>query len=245
MKKTYFASDVHLGFPNLKESRSREIKFGEWLDFISADVNELYLLGDIFDYWFEYKKVVPRGYTRIIGRIAQLTDRGIPVHYFTGNHDLWVSDYLPKEAGVILHRSHYITQISGKKFYLAHGDGLGKGDYSYKFLKWIFTNRVLRFLYAGLHPNITMRLAHAWSNKSRRAKGLVAEDFGSREEIILEFAKKIEAKEHHDYYIFGHRHVPYSTEIGNGISQFVHLGDWLTNFSYAVFDGEKFELKSF
>jgi len=244
-KKIYFVSDVHLGFPDLKASRSRELKFGKWLDYISQDVEELFLLGDIFDYWFEYKRVVPRGFSRIIGRIAQLTDKGIPVHYFTGNHDMWITDYLPTEAGVILHRSPYKTELHGKKFYLAHGDGLGKGERGKKTLKWIFSNRILRWLYAGLHPNFTIRIAHKWSNKSRYSKGIITEQFGEKKELLFEFAQQNEDKEHFDFYIFGHRHRPLDINVGNAGSRFINLGDWLTNFSYAVFDGENFEIMWF
>ena len=244
-KNIYFASDVHLGFPNLQDSRERELRFARWLDFINKDVEELYLLGDIFDYWFEYKKVVPRGFTRIIGRIAQLTDRGIPVHYFTGNHDLWVSNYLPEEAGVILHRGVYTTQLHGKSFYMTHGDGHEKGIGGDQFLKRIFTNRFLRWLYAGLHPNLTIRLAHAWSNKSRYSKGIVAEEFDEEKEVLLNYAKKLEKEKHFDFYVFGHRHYPLDIPIDNTGSRFINLGDWLTNFTYAVFDGNVFEIKIF
>jgi len=242
-KKIYFASDAHLGFPNLKEGREREMIFVSWLDSIKDDVGELFLLGDIFDFWFEYKRVVPRGYTRTIGRLADFTDRGIKVHFFTGNHDLWIRDYLTTEAGIILHREPFVTEFSGKTFYLAHGDGLGKGDRGYKVLKWIFTNRVLHWLFSRLHPNFALWLAHAWSNKSRYAKGVVADYLDEENDILLNFAKEIEKEQHHDYYIFGHRHRPVDMTICNNRARFINLGDWLTLFSYGIFDGKELYLK--
>lgn len=241
----YFASDVHLGYPDLHDGRGREIRFAQWLDYIKEDVEELYLLGDIFDYWFEYKKVVPRGFTRIIGRIAQLTDNGTPVHYFTGNHDFWINDYLPKEAGVILHRGEYTTQLYGKSFYLAHGDGHEKGIGGDKFMKKIFSNRFLQWLYSCIHPDIATSIAHAWSNKSRCSKGIVAEEFDENNEVILNYVKKIEQKKHYDFYLFGHRHYPLDITINQQGSRFVNLGDWLTHFSYAVFYENTFEIRRF
>lgn len=244
-KRIYFASDAHLGFPNRLAGRDRELRFAAWLDSISNDVEELYLLGDIFDFWFEYKHVVPRGFTRIIGRLAQFTDRGIPVHFFTGNHDLWVRDYLVSEAGVILHRKPYTTQLHGKTFYMAHGDGLGKGDVGYKMLKWFFTNRILHWLFSRLHPNFAVGLAHAWSNKSRYAKGVVADTLNPEKDILLNYARETELKQHFDFHVFGHRHRPVNIEIGDKKAQFINLGDWLTHFSYGVFDGNEFRLEFF
>ncbi len=244
-KKIYFASDAHLGFPNRVAGRYRELLFAAWLDSIANDVEELYLLGDIFDFWFEYKHVVPRGFTRIIGRLAQLHDKGIKVHYFTGNHDLWVRDYLVVEAGVILHRQPFTTQLMGKTFYMAHGDGLGNGDFGYKMLKWIFTNRVLHWLFSRLHPNFAVGLAHAWSNKSRYAKGIVADTLDTKKDILLNYARQMESQQHFDFYIFGHRHRPVNIEIGNKKARFVNLGDWLTHFSFGTFDGNDFKIAFF
>lgn len=243
--KTYFASDVHLGFPDRQNSRPRELAFATWLDSIVNDAKELYLLGDIFDFWFEYKHVVPRGYSRIIGRLATLVDNGIKVHFFTGNHDLWVTDYLTSEAGVILHRCPLITEIDGKTFYLAHGDGLGHGDYGYKLLKSFFSNRVLQWLFARLHPNFSIAIAHAWSKKNRYSKGVVAEDIDLKRDILLNYAINLENKQHHDYYIFGHRHRPANIPICDKQATFINLGDWLTHFTYGVLDQHGFELKFF
>ncbi len=244
-KKIYFASDVHLGFPGYIEGRERELRFAHWLDSIIDHTEELYLLGDIFDFWFEYKRVVPRGYTRIIGRIAQFSDKGIPVHYFVGNHDLWLTDYLTSEAGIILHRSPYQVSLRGKLFYMAHGDGLGNGDYGYKRLKKIFTNKTLRWLFAGLHPNIALKFALNWSKNSRYSKGLVAEPFDRNTDILFQYAVELERSQHHDFYVFGHRHRPLIEPIKNNQSLFITLGDWLTHFSYGCYDGETFLLNKY
>lgn len=240
--KIYFVSDVHLGAPALKNNHQRELLFAKWLDDISHDVKELYLMGDIFDFWWEYKKVVPRGFTRIIGRIANLTDSGIPVHFFTGNHDLWVFDYLPQEAGVVVHHNELITTLNGKKFFLAHGDGLDPNDKGYLMLKKIFTSKRLQWLYSRLHPNFALHLAHSWSKESRNAKPVTEKEFKVKSEGMYQFAQSYLEKEQIDYFIFGHRHQMANEEIGSN-SKFILLGDWIRNFSYGVFDGEKFELK--
>lgn len=242
-KKIFFASDVHLGHPSVAEGRERELIFANWLDSIKDEVAELYLVGDIFDFWHEYKWVAPRGYTRILGRIASLTDAGIPVHFFTGNHDVWVYDYLPQETGVILHRGPFETELLGKKFYIAHGDGLGPGDLGYKLLKWGFTNKVLQWFFSRLHPNFAFGLAHAWSNKSRHSKGIVAEQFnGEDKELSYMHAKTVLESKYFDYFVFGHRHLMVNQNVGE-TSKYILLGDWLHNFSYGVFDGDTFELK--
>ncbi|MBT3385078.1 MAG: UDP-2,3-diacylglucosamine diphosphatase [Prolixibacteraceae bacterium] len=241
-KKIYFVSDVHLGAQALKNNHERELLFVKWLDEIKNDVTELYLLGDIFDFWFEYKKVVPRGFIRVLGKIAEIADRGIPVHFFTGNHDLWVFDYLPKELGVILHTQELITEISGKKFFLAHGDGFDPEDKGYNLLKKIFTNKKLQWLFSRLHPNFAFYLAHEWSKSSRLSKIKIEEKFKVKNEGMYKFAESFLKKEQIDYFIFGHRHQMVDVEI-NRDTKFILLGDWISNFSYGVFDGEKFELK--
>ena len=243
-RKIYFVSDVHLGAPALSNNREREILFARWLDEIAPDVSELYLMGDIFDYWWEYKKVVPRGFTRILGRIANLTDQGIPVHFFTGNHDLWVFDYLPEELGVVVHKNEYVTILNGKKFFLAHGDGLDANDKGYIFLKKIFNNRKLQWLYARLHPNFALMLAHKWSHSSRLSKLGNEKEFKVKNEGMYHFAESYLKTGKVDYFIFGHRHIM-TDETINGETRFILLGDWITNYSYGVFDGERFELKRF
>ena len=243
--KIYFVSDVHLGAPAFKNNRERELLFARWLDSITDDVQELYLMGDIFDFWWEYKKVVPRGFTRILGRIANLTDRGIPVHFFTGNHDLWVFDYLPSELGVIVHKNEIIKEFGGKKFFLAHGDGLDAEDIGYIRLKKIFTNKKLQWWFSRLHPNFALHIAHKWSGSSRTAKlEKKEEEFNVNIDGMYKFAQEYLTKEPIDYFIFGHRHVMVNLPL-NEKTNFALLGDWITNFSYGIFDGEKFELKRF
>ncbi len=240
----YFISDVHLGAPALNNNRERELLFAKWLDCISHDVKELYLLGDIFDFWYEYKKVVPRGFSRILGRLAMLTDRGIPVHFFTGNHDLWVFDYLPQEVGLQIHRKELITTIMGKKFFLAHGDGLDPEDKGYLFLKKIFSNKKLQWMFSRLHPNFALRIAHRWSKSSRLSKMYRKEEFNVKNESMYRFAENYLEKEWIDYFIFGHRHRMADVEIKDQ-SRMILLGDWMKSFSYGVFDGEKVTLKVF
>ena len=242
--KIYFVSDVHLGAPALKNNRERELLLAKWLDEIKDDVAELYLLGDIFDFWWEYKKVVPRGFTRILGRIADLADSGVDVHFFTGNHDLWAFDYLSEELGITIHHNEIVKEIKGKKFFLAHGDGLDADDKGYIFLKKIFSNKTLQWMFSRLHPNFALAIAHKWSESSRLAKINIDDKFEVNNEGLYKFAENFLKKEFVDYFIFGHRHVMLNTEIGEN-SRFVLLGDWIKNFSYGVFDGEKFELKKY
>ncbi len=242
--KIYFVSDVHLGAPALTNNRERELLFARWLDFIKDDVAELYLMGDIFDFWFEYRKVVPRGFTRVLGRLADMSDRGIPIHFFAGNHDVWVFDYLPQETGLILHRNELITEIRGKKFYLAHGDGLDPDDKGYLFLKKIFTSKKLQWVFSRLHPNFAFHLAHQWSKSSRLSKLNRQEEFKVKNECMYKFAENYLEKEWIDYFIFGHRHRLADVEVKNN-SRFILLGDWITQFSYGVFDGENVVLNKF
>ncbi len=242
--KIYFVSDVHLGAPALKNNRERELLFARWLDFIRHDIAELYLLGDVFDFWFEYRKVVPRGFTRILGRLAEISDSGIPVHFFTGNHDLWVFDYLSEEIGLKIHYKEFVTQFGSRKFFLAHGDGLDPDDKGYLFLKKIFYSKKLQWIFARLHPNFALRLAHHWSKSSRLAKLDRKEEFNVKNENMYRFAENYLDKEWIDYFIFGHRHRMADVEIKNH-SRMILLGDWITHFSYGVFDGEKMSLKKF
>jgi UDP-2,3-diacylglucosamine hydrolase len=243
-KKIYFVSDVHLGAPALKNNREREMQFARWLDFIRDDAAELYLMGDIFDFWFEYRKVVPRGFTRVLGRLADMSDQGISIHFFAGNHDLWVFDYLPNEIGLTLHRDQLVTEIYGKKFFLAHGDGLDPADKGYLFLKKIFTNKKLQWVFARLHPNFAFHLAHRWSESSRLTKLNRQEEFKVKNESMFKFAENYLEKEWIDYFIFGHRHRMVEVEVKKN-SGMILLGDWISNFSYGVFDGEKVILNKF
>jgi len=244
-KNIYFASDLHLGLPAIIATADRERHFVRWLTEIRDSIEELYLVGDIFDYWFEYREVVPRGFTRFLGKIAEITDSGIPVHLFTGNHDIWIFDYLPSELGITLHRQPVIRDFNGKRFYIGHGDGIGPGDRRYKMLKKIFTNPVLQWLFARLHPNFTVWLAHKWSHASRYGRDRLAEPFSSEEkEWLIRYARELNHKEHFDYFIFGHRHIPLDYPL-NKNSRFIYLGDWISHFSYAVFNGESLALKTF
>ncbi len=228
-----------------KESREREKKVVQFLDEIYRDATEIYLLGDVFDYWFEYKKVVPRGFTRFLGKIAEITDAGVTVNLFTGNHDVWVFDYLPAEIGVFVYREPITREYGGKKFLIAHGDGLGPGQTGYKILKGIFTSKVLQWMYGHLlHPNFATGLAHRWSKKSRLDKGVTTEWLGEDREYLVRYAKQRLEQEHFDYFVFGHRHLPLTLDLGEK-SQLIYLGDWIENFTYAVIDGEGFELKHY
>ena len=245
VKKTYFVSDVHLGAPALHNNREREKLFVSWLDQAAQDAGEIYLLGDIFDFWYEYKKVVPKGFVRTLGKIAEITDRGIPVHIFTGNHDVWIFDYLPSEIGVIVHYKPYTVTINDKVFFLAHGDGLDPSEKGYLMLKRLFNCKIAQFLYSRLHPNFAFWVGHTWSRQSRISKGLGAEESKGLEfENQVAFARKYSETNQVDYYIFGHRHILLNEEIKSKV-RVVILGEWINHFSYAVFDGENIELKKF
>ena len=240
-KKVFFISDAHLGLPPAEESRKREILLVRWLETIRKDAAAIYLLGDIFDYWFEYKKVVPRGFVRLIGKLAEICDEGIPVYFFTGNHDVWVFDYLPSETGLKVIREPVYHIYNDKKFYLAHGDGLGPGGFSYKFLKSIFTNKVLQWLYARIHPNSATGFAHRWSKHSRFSAGNHVPWLGEEREHLVLHSRNIEKNQHFDFYIYGHRHVPKEFMITES-SKVIYLGDWFINFTYAEFDGSETRL---
>lgn len=243
-KKIYFASDVHLGLYPYDHSRLREKVFVQWLEEIRKDAAELYLLGDIFDYWYEYRTVVPRGFTRTLGKLAEIADSGIPVHFFTGNHDVWAFDYLPSEIGVILHDDPYILEVNGKRMLLAHGDGIGPGDMGYKLLRRIFRSKFMQWWYSKIHPNLSMRFAHWWSKKSRYSKGIAEAFQGEEKELQIVFARETLKKEHFDYFIFGHRHVPMNYPLSPD-SRLINLGEWIFSNTYALFDGTSLELKQY
>jgi UDP-2,3-diacylglucosamine hydrolase len=244
-KKIYFASDFHLGVPDYESSLVREKRIVHWLDEIRQDAEELYLLGDVFDFWFEYRSAVPRGYVRLLGKIAELSDQGIKIHYFTGNHDMWTFDYLSKELNATIYRAPIEAEYGGKKFYIGHGDGLGPGDHGYKFIKKVFSSRISQWLFARLHPNAGIALAAYFSKKSRIATGETDEKYlGEEKEWLIIHSKELLTEKHYDYLIFGHRHLPLDIRI-NGNSRYINLGDWIRYFSYGVFDGEEFHLKYF
>ncbi len=241
-KKIYFASDVHLGFPTNQKGMHREKLFVSWLTSIEHDAETLFLVGDIFDFWYEYKKVVPRGFVRTLGKLAQMADAGIKIHFFTGNHDVWAFDYLQTEIGLEVHYQPFTTELYGKTFYIAHGDGLGPGDLSYKLLKVAFTSKFLQWCFSRLHPNLAFALGHAWSRKSRYAKGIEAEFYGLPKELLYLHSEKVLELQSFDYFVYGHRHLALNEPVGQS-SRFIVLGDWLFNFTYGVFDGHTFELK--
>ncbi|MAY84730.1 MAG: UDP-2,3-diacylglucosamine hydrolase [Flavobacteriales bacterium] len=244
-KNIYFASDFHLGAPDYESSRERERLIVSWLDEIKDNCGELFLVGDLFDFWFEYKKAIPKGFVRLQGKIAEFTDEGIPVHVFTGNHDMWMFDYLPQELGIKLYKKPIHREFSGKKFMIGHGDGLGPGDHGYKFIKKVFANPLSQWLFARLHPNLGISMADYWSGKSRRANRAEDEKFlGEENEWLAIYCKEYLKKEHIDYFIFGHRHLPLDIKLDKD-SRYVNLGEWMNYQTYAVFDGEKLELKEF
>lgn len=244
-KHIYFASDFHLGVPNFESSRERELLLVRWLDQVSANAAEIYLLGDIFDFWFEYKSVAPKGYVRLLGKLADIVDSGIPITLFTGNHDMWMFDYLEKEVGVTICRKPIVKIFSSKKFYLGHGDGLGPGDYQYKFLKTIFANKICQWLFARVHPNLAFGVANMWSGKSRLKNNTKEEGFTSKdEEWLYDYSKNMLKGEHYDYFVFGHRHLPLDLSIEGHDSRYINLGEWVTgNPHYAVFDGNQLSLQ--
>lgn len=243
-QKIYFASDVHLGFPGLKESLEREKLFVKWLDGIKNDAAMLFLVGDIFDFWFEYKRAIPKGFTRFLGKLSELCDSGIPVYFFTGNHDMWIFSYLPEETGITVVRKPMIKEINGKRFYIAHGDGLGTGDKTYKLLKWFFTGKFSQWLFARLHPNFGIKIAHTWSRHSRYSKETPPFSGEEKEKLIQHAKNYLETKNHIDYFIFGHRHIPMEIDL-TGDSKLINLGDWVENFTFAVFDGKEVHLKNY
>ena len=241
----YFASDLHLGMQSPRESLRREKLFVQWLEEIRNDASELWLLGDVFDYWFEYKKVVPRGFTRFLGTLASLSDSGVEIHLIPGNHDIWIFDYLPGEINLKVHRKSVNRHWDGHLFFLGHGDGLHHGDRSYRMLQKIFKNRLMQWLYARIHPNGSMTFAHWWSKKSRMKHGALGSFLGVDKEHQVLFARK-ELEKHPDieYFVFGHRHIPFDIRIAEN-SRVICLGDWIGNFTYGVFDGQEFHLKKY
>lgn len=241
----YFASDFHLGAPDLESSHKREKLVVKWLEEVSKDATEIFLVGDLFDFWFEYKHAVPRGHVRLLGKIAELSDRGIPIHVFTGNHDMWIFDYLEEETGVQVHRKPVSRRWSGKKFMIGHGDGLGPGDHGYKFIKKIFASKMSQWLFARLHPNFGIGLARFWSKKSRSHTGEKDQHYlGDENEWLAIYCKEILKKEHYDYFIFGHRHLPIDLQL-NEESRYINLGEWMNYCTFAHFDGSTVHLKEF
>lgn len=241
----YFASDFHLGVPNLQSSLAREKKICRWLDEIKKDAAEIYLVGDIFDFWYEYKYTIPKGTTRLLGKIAEISDSGIPIHFFVGNHDLWMNDYFTEELNVQVHH-HPIEKIfNGKTFYIGHGDGLGPGDTMYKFLRKIFASSICQWLFSRLHPNLAFYIAKKSSKRSRVITGASDEKFlGNENEWLFLYCRNYLKTKAVDYFIFGHRHLPLDLKVDNK-ARYINLGEWLNYCTYAVFDGNELILKKF
>ncbi|MDB3863128.1 UDP-2,3-diacylglucosamine diphosphatase [Flavobacteriaceae bacterium] len=242
-KKIYFASDQHFGAPTPEASKKREAIFLNWLDEIEKDASVLFLLGDLFDFWFEYKEVVPKGFVRVLGKLAHFVDSGIEVHYFVGNHDLWMRNYFQTELGIPVYHKPKDFTLENTSFFIGHGDGLGPNDKGYKHMKKLFTNPLAKWLYRLLHPDIGMRLGHYFSVKNKLISG--AEDvvfLGEDKEWLAQYAQRKLKQKHRDFFLFGHRHIPMEIEL-NPKSKYINLGDWITHFTYGIFDGKNFELK--
>lgn len=244
-KNIYFASDFHLGSPNHKESRTREDRIVRWLSMIEPTCSELFLMGDVFDFWFEYRTVVPKGYVRLFGKLAAMSDAGIKIWFFKGNHDMWVQDYFTKEMGIEIVSDELLIERGGKTFYLHHGDGLGPGDANYRILRKIFRNPICRWLFSILPPKIGLGIATGWSSKSRIVNTRKEEVFlGEENEWLAIHSRQVLQKQHYDYFIYGHRHLPMIINLGSN-SQYFNIGEWLGFNSYAVFDGQELHLKYF
>jgi len=244
-KKIYFASDQHFGAPTVEQSKIREQKFVSWLNSIKNDADEIFLLGDLFDFWFEYKKVVPKGFIRVLGKLAELSDSGIKIHFFVGNHDLWMNDYFKNELNIPTYYKPTEFVFNNKTFLIGHGDGLGPGDKGYKRMKKVFTNSFSKWLYRWLHPDIGMKLAQYLSVKNKLISGEEDVKFlGEENEWLVQYCKLKLQEKHIDYFLFGHRHLPLEINLTQN-SKYINTGDWITHFTYAVFNDHQMMLKSY
>jgi UDP-2,3-diacylglucosamine hydrolase len=241
-KKIFFLSDFHLGAPDHKSSLQREKIIIGFLEQARKDAAAIFIVGDLFDFWYEYRKVVAKGYVRILGKLGEITDEGIAVHFFVGNHDMWMSGYFEDELNIPVYHEPKVFELNGKKFLLGHGDGLGPGDYGYKFIKKIFRNKFCHWLFGILPPAAGVGLANYFSRKSRAVTGQIEEQFlGEDKEWLIRYCKEVMKNEHFDYLIFGHRHLPIDFLFKNG-SRYINLGDWIRYYSYAAFDGNELVL---
>jgi UDP-2,3-diacylglucosamine hydrolase len=244
-KKVYFASDNHLGAPTTEASQPREKKFVAWLDEVKHDAAAIFLLGDLFDFWFEYKTVVPKGFTRTLGKLAEISDSGIPIHYFVGNHDLWMNGYFEEELGIPVYHKPQEFTFNSTSFFIGHGDGLGPGDKGYKRMKKVFTNPFFKWLFKWAHPDIGMRIAQYLSVKNKLISGDDDATFlGEENEWLAVYCKRKLEEKHRDFFVFGHRHLPLEIQL-NETSKYINLGDWIQYYTYGVFNGENFELKKY
>jgi UDP-2,3-diacylglucosamine hydrolase len=242
---TYFISDLHLGARSTADRLAGERRVVSFLKSIKPTAKRLYLLGDVLDYWFEYRTVVPRGYVRFFGALAELADAGVEITWFIGNHDIWIFDYLPSEIGLRVVDGSEVADIDGRRFFLAHGDGLGKLKPGFRLIRSVFRNRVCQRLFAAVHPRWTVPLAMKWSASSRRAGGDgPAVSMGDNEPYVAATRLILDADPSIDFFILGHRHVLMDREIADG-ARLIILGDWIYHFSYAVWDGERLSLQKY
>lgn len=244
IKNIYFASDFHLGAPDFTQSRKREDRIVRWLTTITPTCSELFLMGDIFDFWFEYQMVVPKGFIRLQGKLAEMSDAGIKIYFFKGNHDMWVNDYFTKEMGIKIVSDEMIMERNGKRFFLHHGDGLGPGDSKYKILRKIFRNSLCQWLFSLVPPRIGMGIANGWSGQSKKMSKTKEVFLGLDNEWLAVYAKEQLQKQHYDYFVFGHRHLPLEVLLDKN-SKYINTGEWIKYNSYAVFDGSELSLKYF
>ncbi len=244
-KKIYFASDQHFGAPNAQKSLAREKHFVAWLDRIKQDAEAIFLLGDLFDFWFEYKQVVPKGFVRVLGKIAELKDNGIPIYFFVGNHDLWMTGYFETELNIPVYRKPTAFTLQGKTFLIGHGDGLGPGDKGYKFLKKIFTSKVCNWLFKWFHPDLGIGLAKYLSLENKTISGDEDVHFlGEDKEDLILYSKQILETKTFDYFVFGHRHLPMILDLPKN-AKYVNTGDWISYYTYGVLENGVFELKEY
>ena len=244
-KKLFFASDFHLGAPDFSSSRERQVRIISWLEYIADEAAAIFLVGDVFDFWFEYQEVIPKGQLPFLAKLSQLRDRGIPILFFTGNHDLWMRDYFTTELGIPVYTHPVEIQVEGKKILLGHGDGLGPGDANYKVLKKVFTSPLAQWLFRWVHPDIGVRLARAWSGNSRISN--ISEDeqrFLGTDEWLWAYCKEVDQAVPHDYYIFGHRHLPLQLPVGTNATYF-NLGEWVSQYTYLELSATEVKLLQF
>ncbi len=244
-KKVYFLSDFHLGAPDRAASLVRERRIVAFLERIRADAAVIFIVGDLFDFWYEYRTVVPKGYTRILGKLAELTDSGIPIHFFVGNHDMWMSGYFEEELSIPVYHKPMPFEFNGKKFLVGHGDGLGPGDHGYKFLKKIFRNRLCQGLFGILPPLVGVGIAGWLSRRSRSMTGSTDAHFlGEEKEWLITYCREVLRTDYFDFFIFGHRHLPIDFLLDSRGSRYINLGDWIRYYTYAELSGDRLSLLS-
>ena len=244
-KKIFFLSDFHLGTPDAASSLEREKLIVRFLDEVKHEAFAIFIVGDMFDFWYEYRKVVPKGGVRLLGKIAELADTGISVQFFVGNHDMWMRSYFQTELNVPVYFEPREFTFNHKKFLIGHGDGLGPGDHGYKAMKKVFRNPVCQWLFGLLPPAIGVGLANYFSTKSRAATGNSEEVFlGEENEWLLLYSKEVLQQRHVNFFVFGHRHLPIDFRLSPD-SRYINLGEWINFCTYAVFDGEQMQLTSY